>query len=43
MVEFASAGDAKEGAGRLRASGVLDRFTDKHGPTVLEEAEALNY
>ena len=43
MVEFASADDAKEGAGRLRASGVLDRFSDKHGPTVIEEAEAFDY
>ena len=42
MVEFASSDDAKEGAGRLRASGVLDRFSDKHGPTVVEEAEAVS-
>ena len=43
MVEFASIDDAKEGAGRLRASGVLDRFVDRYGPTVVEEAEAFDY
>ena len=42
MVEFGSSDDAKEGAGRLRASGVLDRFRDKYGPTVVEEAEAVS-
>lgn len=43
MVEFASADDAKEGAERLRASGVLERFSDTYGPTVLEEAETVTY
>ena len=42
MVEFGSSADAKEGAERLRASGVLERFTDKYGPTVVEEAEAVS-
>ncbi len=42
MVEFGSTEDAQEGAGRLRASGVLERFTDKYGPTVVEEAEAVS-
>ena len=43
MVEFASSRDAREGAGRLRASGVLHRFSDKHGPTVVEEAESVSH
>jgi hypothetical protein len=38
MVEFGSVEDAKEGAGRLQASGVLDRFSDTYGPTVVAEA-----
>jgi hypothetical protein len=42
MVEFGSSDDAKEGAARLRASGVLDRFTETYGPTVVEEAEAVS-
>lgn len=37
-VEFASADDAKVARDRLLASGVLDRFDDKHGPTVVDEA-----
>jgi len=41
MVEFASSEDAREGARRLLESGVLDRFSDKTGPTVLEQAEAV--
>ena len=43
QVEFASSNDAKAGRERLLASGVLDRFPDKAGPTVVEEAEALSY
>jgi hypothetical protein len=38
FLEFASAEDAEEARRRLVDSGVLDRFEDKHGPTVLEEA-----
>jgi hypothetical protein len=34
LLEFASV----EARNRLVSSGVLDRFEDKHGPTVLEEA-----
>jgi hypothetical protein len=36
-LEFASAKDAQEARTRLTESGVLDRFEDKHGPTVLEQ------
>jgi hypothetical protein len=39
MVEFASTDDAQEGAGRLRASGVLERFSDVYGPAVVDVAE----
>jgi hypothetical protein len=39
-LEFASAEDADESRNRLLSSGVLDRFEDKHGPTVLQEAPA---
>jgi len=41
QVEFASADEAREGRERLLASGVLDRFEDKSGPTLVEEAEAV--
>ena len=37
-LEFASVDDADEARNRLLDSGVLDRFEDKHGPNVLEEA-----
>jgi hypothetical protein len=37
-LEFESLDDATEAKGRLLESGVLDRFEDKHGPSVLEEA-----
>jgi hypothetical protein len=43
QVEFASADDAREGRRRLLDSGVLDRFTDKSGPTVVEETDAVTY
>ncbi len=43
LVEFASADDAKAGRERLLKSGILDRFADKSGPTVVEEAEAVVY
>jgi hypothetical protein len=42
QVEFASAEDAATGRERLLASRVLDRFADKTGPTVVEEAEAFS-
>ncbi len=38
LLEFVSLEDAQEGQRRLLESGVLDRFEDKHGPNVLEEA-----
>jgi hypothetical protein len=38
FLEFASKDDADEAKRRLLDSGVLDRFEDKHGPNVLEEA-----
>ncbi len=38
LLEFASVDDADEARGRLVESGVLDRFEDKHGPNVVEEA-----
>jgi len=38
MLEFDSLDDANEAQGRLVESGVLDRFEDKHGPNVLQEA-----
>jgi hypothetical protein len=40
FLEFASVADADESQRRLVESGVLDRFEDKHGPNVLEEATA---
>ncbi len=43
LVEFASTEDAKAGRERLLNSGILDRFADKSGPTILEEAEAVSY
>jgi hypothetical protein len=42
QIEFASAEDAQTGRERLLASGVLDRFDDKSGPTLVEEAETVN-
>ncbi|MGZ4431527.1 MAG: hypothetical protein ACXVYV_07755 [Gaiellales bacterium] len=41
MVEFASSEDAREGARRLLDSGVLDRFSDKSVPRVVEVAEEV--
>jgi hypothetical protein len=38
-LEYASLEDANEARGRLVASRVLDRFDDKHGPTVLVDAD----
>jgi hypothetical protein len=42
QVEFGSVEDAKEGRERLLASGVLDRFSDKYGPMIVEEAETVS-
>jgi histidinol-phosphate/aromatic aminotransferase/cobyric acid decarboxylase-like protein len=38
FVEFGSVDDANEAKRRLLESGVLDRFEDKQGPNVVEEA-----
>ena len=40
FLEFASVEDAQESRRRILESGVLDRFEDKHGPNVVEEAAA---
>ncbi|MGB2953814.1 MAG: hypothetical protein WBB74_10570 [Gaiellaceae bacterium] len=42
QVEFASPDDAQTARERLLASGVLDRFDDKTGPTVVDEAEVVS-
>jgi hypothetical protein len=38
FLEFASVEEAEEARQRLVESGVLDRFDDKHGPNVVQEA-----
>jgi hypothetical protein len=38
FLEFASVEEAEEAQQRLIESGVLDRFDDKHGPNVVQEA-----
>jgi len=38
LLEFASVEDAQEARQRLVESGVLDRFDDKDGPNVVQEA-----
>ncbi|HEY8629512.1 MAG TPA: hypothetical protein VIL73_03070 [Gaiellaceae bacterium] len=38
FLEFKSVEDAEEAQGRLIESGVLDRFDDRHGPNVVQEA-----
>lgn len=43
QVEFDSADDASEGRAKLLASGVLERWADRTGPTVFEEAETVVY
>ena len=40
LLEYDSVEDAQEAGRRLLESGVLDRFDDKHGPNVVEEAPA---
>jgi hypothetical protein len=37
FLEFASLDDARDAERRLLDSGVLDRFSDKHGPNVVLE------
>ncbi len=41
QVEFDTVDQANAARERLVGSGVLDRFTDRTGPTVVEEAEAV--
>jgi len=41
QIEFASSEEAHAARQRLLASGVLDRFPDRTGPTVVDEAEAI--
>lgn len=41
QIEFGSTGDAEAARELLLSSGVLDRFEDKHGPTVVETAEIV--
>lgn len=43
QVEFGSADEARAARERLLSSGVLDRFADTTGPTVVEVAEAVTY
>ena len=43
QVEFDSAEEANAGRERLLAAGVLERWKDRTGPTVVEEAEAVVY
>jgi hypothetical protein len=38
FLEFKSVEDAQVAQGRLIESGTLDRFDDKHGPNVVQEA-----
>ena len=40
QLEFSSAKDAQEAQRRLTESGVLDRFEDKHGPTIVLDADS---
>ena len=41
LVEFESQEDAEGARERLLGSGVLDRFADKTGPTLVEVAESV--
>jgi hypothetical protein len=43
LVEFPTVDEARNGRERLVASGVLDRFADRTGPTIIEEADAVSY
>ena len=42
QVEFPSVEQAHAARERLVASGVLERFPDRHGPVVVEEAETVS-
>lgn len=41
QVEFATSEDAQTARDRLRSSGVLKRFADTSGPTVVEEVDTV--
>jgi hypothetical protein len=41
QVEFTSDEDAREARGRLLDAGVLDRQVEYHGPTLVDEADAV--
>jgi hypothetical protein len=41
QVEFTSDEDAREARGRLLDGGVLDRQVEYHGPTLVDEADAV--
>jgi hypothetical protein len=43
QVEFPSAEEAKSARERLRASGVLEQFASRTGPTIVEVAEKVAY
>jgi hypothetical protein len=43
QVEFESTEDANASRDKLIASGVLERWVDRTGPTVVEEAESVAY
>lgn len=43
QVEFDTTSEALAARDRLVGSGVLDRFADRSGPTVVEEAEVVGY
>jgi hypothetical protein len=41
LIEFESEEDARRARERLLASGVLDRFDDKTGPTIIDLADSV--
>jgi heme-degrading monooxygenase HmoA len=43
QVEFESAEDANAGRDKLLSAGVLERWSDRTGPTVVEVAETIVY
>jgi hypothetical protein len=43
LVEFNSEDDARAGREKLLGSGILDRFSDKDLPKLVEEAESHTY
>ncbi len=43
QIEFVSTDEARVARERLLASRVLDRFTDKSGPSIVEQAENVGH